>query len=299
MPALPSNILNGLRGPNSTVDLTYTYHMSKYSCVREFYYIHMFMVYVVFIAGILCFLTRLWAPIKFLHPWFGKLYVSGMIIATACSMLIHNEGLPTGVVVSFVVCLFSMCFGYLVIKLHENQMMDKALRLVGEWTRSGKIDPAVYGVEKAIKEAKGVIALSKDAMERVISLKAAHGLLMLMSWFNIAGRIGVTSINPEFTCFSYPGYKPRNATEYNTVGMNLEYQPLQLLPLESPTYGDSPWAYREGTWAIMISLGPISIGVLIGIIYSYAAAAMERDSNSSSLGMSMKDEGADVQMQKK
>jgi len=279
LPALEPEILDGLTGPESHLDLTYTYHMSKYSCLRPMYYIHMFLVYSVFTLGILCCLTRLWAPLKPLHKWLGKAYIVCMTWATACAMLIKNEGLAAGVWTSFVIVLICMGAGWFAIKGYQGEMQEQAEKLVGRWIGTGKIDPANYPLLQAINEAKARLAMKKDAYSRVFSLKAVHGALMLVSWVAFAPRIFLTGLNPEFTCFSFPAYKPRNASVYRTRDLNLEgIWPMQLLP-EVDVDASGPWVASLPRWTVMISATPIGFGLLIGALYSYYASPKAVEQN--------------------
>merc|ERR1719454_1632164 len=64
---------------------------------------------------------------------------------------------------------------------------------------------------------------------------------MVLSWFCVAGRIPVSDLSGDFTCHTYPVYKPIDSNQYKTKGMGLSGKPLQLLPLENAAWKGAPW----------------------------------------------------------
>merc|ERR1711907_609991 len=70
------------------------YSIDKYSCIEEFYHVHMFFNWVIFLSGIICMVTRLIpATSKYnLHAWFGRIYILSMLWSTSASLLINNDG---------------------------------------------------------------------------------------------------------------------------------------------------------------------------------------------------------------
>ena len=78
-----------------------TFVASSLSCHAGFYVPHLVASYVVFASGLGCMITRCWSKLHWMHVYLGRLYILSMLWATAFSILIHNHGLPTGVLWSF------------------------------------------------------------------------------------------------------------------------------------------------------------------------------------------------------
>ncbi len=130
-----------------------TYANNKLSCLLPMYWVHLIFSYLLFLSGLVALLSR--CVCKDYHPSFGKLYIIMMLWAMGSSLLIHNEGLPLAVLVSFLWTMLGLTLGWFA-----------ALR---GW-------------------------------------KVAHGTLMVISWFNIAGR-AVFPGKLEFSCYTRPAYK--------------------------------------------------------------------------------------------
>lgn len=271
-----SEVLEQLRGENALYDLTYTYHYSKYSCIRWMYFTHIGLCHMVYWVGILCFLTRVVPQIKWTHAFLGRVYVTGMLLATASAMVIHNTGLPLGVLVAFIWVLGGMTLGWFLIKIHQNQMLDDGLALVETWVKEDKMGGRT--LRKALDDAKAHIAMAKTWVQRMVSYKAAHGVLMLLSWFNIAGRVWATPFDTDFTCYTYPVYKPRNVSYY--FDLTRYYQNTsepQLVQFANPN-GELFWTTMPGGeagWMAALFFSPVLIGLLIGYFYSKFAASRE------------------------
>ena len=103
-------------------DATYTYHFSKYSCLRSFYFIHIVFNWLITISGLWCFLSRLWPRLYWTHAWSGRLYFVFMIWSMASSLLIHNTGLGVAVLFSFLWVLLGMTIAWFLIVLHQQKM---------------------------------------------------------------------------------------------------------------------------------------------------------------------------------
>lgn len=252
------------------LSLDYTYHFSKYSCVKSFYFLHVIACWVIFLAGIGCMMSRVIPLFKWAHAWCGRIFVLSMLWSTGFSMLIHNTGLPLGVLISFVWCIGGLTAGWVVIKVHEERMQRKALKNLEANIASGLA--SATNLEKAINVEKGKIASRKSCKERMLSLKALHGSLMFMSWYNIAGRIFASNQSGDFNCYTYPVYKPINTLEYATRGMNLAGEDLQMVPLEDPRYDRLPWANFEAGWGAITGPGMMLFALGVGAIVAWREA---------------------------
>jgi hypothetical protein len=226
---------------DSLNSLEYTFSESKLSCYRPFYHAHIFFAYMVFLSGIFAFLTRLSPRFHFWHIYIGRFYILSMLWATATSLLIYTTGLPIGVLYSFSIVLVGMSVGWIAINVHTDLL------------KYGKIKvPSVVGKTRW-----------QILYDRMVTLKAFHGVVMFASWVNIAGRIFVTKLDVEHECFSQPAFKPLTSKLYNyTAG-----DPIQYVPINSPNYVNQPWANRETSWLLMLLFGPLAGAIFVGVVY--------------------------------
>lgn len=233
-------------------DLTTTYQYSKYSCMKGMYPVHIAFSYLVFFSGIFCFITRLHPKMHYAHKWLGRIYILSMLYATASSLLINNTGLPLGVLISFVYTMVGLGIGWILIVVHQEWMNDKALK---------NLEESVDKITKdRIVEEKSKINRDLTIVQRVFSYKTFHGVLMLLSWINIAGRVFVTNPDIDFTCYTYAVYKFGVYNQSNNT--------LTLVPQENPNYDRLPWANNEGGWATYLLVGPVLFGLLVSVIWA-------------------------------
>jgi hypothetical protein len=207
-----------------------------------------------------------------MHVWCGRAYVLFMLWGTATAMLIHNTGLPLGVLYSFLIVMVGLTVGWIIIEIYKDNMNKLAVDAVAA-EYSGKSMPTDLGA--AINKAKGKIANSRTWKERFFSLKALHGMVMFTSWMNITGRIFASNQSGDFHCYTYPVYKPVDFPSFSSSpskGMNYANDALHIVPLEDPKYDRLPWANREGTWAVMLSVGPMAAAAIVGLIVSISAS---------------------------
>jgi len=268
--------LEDLAGPESKLDLTYTYAEGAYSCSWYAYVAHIYICLVIYYVGILCFLTRVVPQLKWMHAFLGRVYVSAMVLSIASSLLVHTTGLPMFVLSSFVWCLSGMILGWFIIKLHQNQMLKLALGMVDTWIKDGSFGG---GLQDAVAEAKDQIAKSKTFVQRFVSYKAAHGILMGMSWAPIAGRFWATDIKNDFTCWSYPIYKAVNATIGHTAYRGIAELSLEERVLAETRGRPGPSTFFPGGeigWFLFGGLRSVVVGTVVGIGFSVWAARREK-----------------------
>ena len=225
--------------------LDFTYQNSKLSCMVEFYFIHVVCCYLVFLSGLAAMITRLHEKLYWFHKWIGKLYLLFMIYANASSLLIHNSGLPPAVLISFIYVIGGLTIGWILIQIH--QYKNKG------YTRSSMI----------------LYQHNLSCRQRVFSLKGFHGMFMFLSWFNIAGRIFASDQSGDFTCYTYPVYKPIHTTKGFTSHLNVSLvPPYDVLPAFDPDYNRLPWAGIEVIWSLALGFGPFIVAFLIGCLWS-------------------------------
>lgn len=263
---------------DSRFDPTFTYHDDKYSCLRGAYFAHITFAYLVAITGFACFLTRVFARLHFLHAWLGRLYITFMLWCTGTSLLVHNTGLPTAVLVSFVWVLGGLSVGWLAINVHQARMSAAAASAAQE--RIKEAGGAVPGGDLGalLGAEKGRISRSKAFVQRFFSLKAFHGAAMFVSWINIAGRIFASNQTGDFTCYTYPVYKQIDTKHFLGAG-----KPITYVPIHDPKYSRLPWAKMgPAGWGAALLFGPLAGALLVGAIYSYVSA--RKASNASAPG---------------
>lgn len=263
-----SSFDSALAGENSTVDLSYSFHQSKYACLVEWYYIHVWCCHIVYWCGLLAMLVRFVPRLHWTHAYLGRGYVLFMLLSTGSAMLVHNDGLPAAVCVSFVWVLGGMAIGWWLIRLHMAKMERLGMQKVELEMKATSVEE-VGPLAAAIGRAKGDIARAKSFKDRMLSYKATHGVVMFLSWFNIAGRImfSTSMFYEDYTCWTYPAYKAVNANQYQTKGRIFAGTSLEerILPVLDPNYGRLPWAQTGMlAWNIIALATPIVMASLIG-----------------------------------
>ncbi|KAI8915677.1 hypothetical protein EDD86DRAFT_1539 [Gorgonomyces haynaldii] len=247
---------------DSRLSLDFTYHYDKLSCLSSFYYVHTISAYIVLLSGVACFVTRAVDRLKWSHYWFGRVYLLGMLYATGSSLLIHNTGLPIGVLSSFVWVILGLTFGWIAINIHQKLITQKATERVESKINQG--EPCKQ-LEQMIATEKNNITAEKTFSQRMLSYKTLHGVLMVISWFghfgNFVGRIGVMK---EFTCHTYPVYKQVNSPEFQGAD-----KPLTQVPIHDPRYSRLPWANREVLWFIALLFVPTVIAIGVAALWSW------------------------------
>jgi hypothetical protein len=139
------------------------------------YFAHITFCYLVMIAGFGCLFSRFVPHTQWTHVWFGRLYIMAMFWAMGTSMLIHNSGLPAAVLISFVWVGAGITIGWPIINFHQMYMQKAAARNVAEQIKLSGNMVSPDELNNLINAEKGRIAANKTWVQRVFSLKAAHG----------------------------------------------------------------------------------------------------------------------------
>jgi hypothetical protein len=272
--------------PDDTMTNTrYTYHLDKVSCVRDVWFAHVTFAYLIVLSAIGCLVTRCLGKYRWMHVYFGRLYIIFMLWCMGTSLLVHNSGLPIAVLISFIWAIGGLSLGWIIIKLHQLQMEKKVAELMNEkieqllletkdpWTLKSKFKgietkediqtetPGIF--ETLLSESRMEIIQKRSFGERMLSYKAMHGALMFMSFINIFGRIFGSNQSGDFTCHTYPYYKQIDTPKFK--GFN---QSLTAVQLHDPNYGKLPWAHGLHWWGIELSVGPLLLALAVG---SYVA----------------------------
>ena len=284
----------------------YTYSYDKYSCIRGFYFAHLVFNYLVFLSGIVCFATRV-APPKYkrLHSWFGRIYILSMLWSTVTSLLMNNTGLPLSTIISFGAVMGGLTIGWIIIVIYRNSMDRQAQQLVQERlvekAKLGTIGgDGINGgddldLSQMLNEAKMDVVNSKTFVQRFFSLKALHGILFFTSWMQITGRIFASNQSGDFTCSTYPVFKPIDVPQVPDGAQD----ELTIVPTTDPDYDRLPWAAAGPVaWTMQIILGSMFGAIVVGALISWRASKQaqnkggeSRSSNSAENSESIDEEG--------
>ena len=287
--------MNGVDETSSFYDDSYTYSYDKYSCVRGFYFAHVVFCFLIFLSGIGCFLTRMISRLTFLHAWFGRIYILSMLWSTATSLLINNTGLPLATLVSFAAVMGGLTIGWLVIIIHKDRLNRKAETMVqeqliaklSEQSKSKDDNEVVTEIDVTLdlkqmhKEALTTVIDSQTFKQRYFSLKTLHGILFFVSWFQITGRIFASNLSGDFTCHTYPVYKPLDTPEGNFADEN-----ITIVPTNDPNWDRLPWSNGPVAWSLGLIFGSMAIAMIIGAVWIFVLvrlAAKRRSSTESNL----------------
>lgn len=270
---MPGTCELGLNDPMLRIDSSLmspdiTVSNSKISCVKGAFVAHMLFAWFIFLTGIGCFVTRVVPPkYKWLHAWLGRGYIISMLWCTATSLLINNTGLPGPTIFGLSFSLVGLCVAWMVILYHNYDMSNKAHVLATEKIVAKGFVAKDDNIINIINESKMEIANSKSFLQRFVSWKSLHGIVMFMSWFQIAGRIFAAPPflgNSSFACYTYPAYKPIATANHIGDGSN-----ITLVPSIDPDYSRLPWAWSEAGWNVTLLMAPILIAAAIGAGYTY------------------------------
>jgi hypothetical protein len=270
---------------DTRLSLDYTYSLDKLSCVRQIYFLHLTFAYLVVLSGIACFAARAIPSLFPYHALFGRTYILCMLWCMATSLLVHNSGLPVAVLVSFLFVLGGLTVGWGCVKMHQYFFLREVIgrmqeRMRGRAETGGAEWLREVNLKEEMENARKEITGEKTTLQRFLSLKAAHGMLMFVSWVNIAGRLFASNQSGDFTCHTYPVYKQLDSQKFS--GSNAT---LTFVPINDPAYHTMPWASSIVLWGVYLSVGPLLFAaaggwawihreyILHGVIHYYKRAA--------------------------
>ena len=229
--------------------------------------------YLIFLTGLGAMVTRLFPKYHWLHNWLGKFYIMFMLWGTATAMIIHNTGLPVGVLLSFLWVNIGLSVGWIAITVHMNRRRSKKSP-----NQSSEADN-----EDSIAAAPGTPEKSRwrKIWDRMTTLKAFHGCIMFVSWINVAGRVFATPGLGQFDCYTYPVYKPLKSVHFTPTTTD-NVTDITFVPFLDPNYKRLPWANFEGGWAALMLLGMYALAFLVGWVYLMCKIKSSTGSSSSS-----------------
>eukprot|EP00878_Enallax_costatus_P031439 GHUV01034384.1.p1 GENE.GHUV01034384.1~~GHUV01034384.1.p1 ORF type:complete len:233 (+),score=70.01 GHUV01034384.1:45-701(+) len=157
-----------------------------------------------------------------------------------------------------------MTIAWFMVKFHELNMDRLAFERVQNEIATNGLQ-RITDLRARVAAEKGKIAASKTFKQRFYSIKAAHGMIMFVSWMNITGRIFASDQSGDFMCHTYPAYKPINTKHF--AGANTTA--ITLLPARDPNYNRLPWAKLGVTgWGAALLLGPLVGAAMVGAAWS-------------------------------
>ena len=252
---------------DAMTNLDYTYTLDKVSCVKTVWYIHVMFALLVIVAGVCCLATRM--VCQHLHVWFGRMYIICMFWCMGTSLVVHNTGLPVAVLISFVWVLGGLSVGWILIKFHLIHVERKASAKFGKLI-TGATDEQVRslisreGVFNLMAQFRTEVVQLRSLRDRMLSCKAAHGVLMFMSFMNIFGRIFGVNLSNGFSCHTFPYYKQVDSPKFSGLGA-----PLTPVPIRDANYSGLPWAHGLGYWGLELSVGPIILALVGGVCVAW------------------------------
>merc|ERR1711991_697548 len=259
-------LLNGTIGivdNQSLLSFDYTYVNDKLSCMVSIWYAHIVFCYLVFFAGIAAILSRLLpSRFKFIHQWCGRAYIAFMILNIGVSIVIHNEGLPIAVLISFIWVLGAMILAWFLVLIYKMLHQRKVEERVDAKIRADGLGKSTLAEVMSAESAK--ILEEQSFWKRLLSLKGLHGVLMFVSWVNVMGRV-FASNQSEFRCYTAPAYKPIT----NLTG---------FIPYSDPNYDTLPWARLGGTaaWGAVLFFAPFIAAYLFAMGYIWVTGLIRK-----------------------
>lgn len=150
--------------------------------------------------------------------------------------------------------------------IYREQLRSQALDAVQIRIAKSGI-PIDSTLQAMLASATGELANGKTFVQRFVSLKALHGALFFMSWFNIAGRIFASNQSGDFTCHTFPMFKPINTKHLQAADIS----ELTLVAARDPNYSRLPWASGLALWNVRVILGSFAAAVVFGMVWSFVA----------------------------
>merc|ERR1712137_509152 len=224
------------------------------ACISAMYYAHLMLAYLVVLAGALALITRVVPQWRRYHSFFGLSFMLIMYFTEGSGMLIFNTGLPRAIIFFLTLMLVSMTSGFCAIRAHIKRRREQVLARAEQLQSRQDNTP----LRELVKEAGEQLSQQpRTWRQRLFSLKALHGYLMALAWYQMAGRAMV--VNPFASydgCYAYPVYK--------SLGEDGE---LGLLPPVSEEDIDS-----QIKLATFVTIPIVILFAVIGISYALIAS---------------------------
>jgi hypothetical protein len=231
------------------------------ACIDWVYFIHIITAYICVAAGGVALVCRVVPPWKRFHRYAGLVFMLTMYYTEGSATLIYNTGLPRAIIFFLTLMVFCMTIGFAVIKVAQQRFQNAVMKVVDQLPAE-KGEKVSHLMARATAE---VASVPRTWYQRLFSLKALHGYLMSVAYYQMAGRAMVT--NPVASwdhCWVYPVSKE--------LGPNGE---LVLLPGIS----EEEKAYQV-SFALWVTLPAVTCFALIGIGYVLATDWWARFKNS-------------------
>jgi len=181
-----------------------------------------------------------------------------MYFAEGSSLLIFNTGLPRAIMFFLGLMLVTMTIGFVAIRV-RNVRLEKQILEVADELPKISVD---MKVSEQLAEARAqVLNAPRTWFQRLFSLKALHGYMMTVAFYQMAGRAMVTNpVESWEGCWAYPVDK--------TLGENGE---LVLVPGITEQQ-----MHDQKIFALMVTIPSLTFFALIAVGYSVGADLWSR-----------------------
>lgn len=186
-----------------------TESFSKVSCIAWMFPVHIALAYLLVASGVGALVSRVVPQFKHTHVYFGRTFLLTMLFCEGSAMLITNTGLPRSIIGFFVIMLVSVSLGFLLIRTAQARFADATLRRADElFLANSKQFVDAKPSELVAAARQDLLTAPRPWHSRFLSLKSAHGFLMTLAWWQMAGRAFVTNPATDFKgCYTYPAIK--------------------------------------------------------------------------------------------
>lgn len=192
---------------------------------------------------------------QWLHIHFGRTWMMSMYFTSASSLLIYTTGLPRSILGFMTIMFFSITISFGIIRFAQARFQAAVVKKADEL--SVKAGPKQRPSELLDQAVLQIVTAPKTWRQRLFSLKAAHGYLMTLGWFMMAGRLLVTNPATSWNgCWTYPAIK-----DVSRSGK------IELVPADDPTF-----FANELSFFLSIALSSIFGIAIIGVIWSVCAS---------------------------
>ena len=258
-------------------DPSRTEAFGKISCLQWVFPVHLFFTFSIVILGLIAMVLRLdcLKAHRWLHPWCGRFTIISLMGAMFSALLIHNEGLPIGVIVNFTVALVCIAVAWIAIVIQEQR-----------WHEAGLTRAVNNSKTEEYQQQAKIHWSGMTYREKFFSLVTLHGTLMFTGWFQFFGRFfylivlgssyGHHYVNVggsfSFTCYTYPMYKQKQVSNYifcNDTQTNKAWNACNkegYCPVHVENTNVMPWDPEDLgilNWVLLLVVVPFLISLFV------------------------------------
>lgn len=156
---------------------------------------------------------------------------------------------------------FSMTIGFGVIRYAQQQYQELVVRKADELATDEKKASSAAGQTVRERLDQAMVALDNEPLtwrQRLFSLKALHGYLMTVAWYQMFGRLIITNPAKFDGCWTYPASKVPN-----------DDGTFSLVPAVDPDYAFNK---SETTFAVSVTVPALIVFAIVGVVWSIVAS---------------------------